>query len=186
MQARRRNWQKFFNQHWNISDTYNYSLCQMGHSLYLILASHSCWLCHDVELKQLWFSVVHQLFLNNTHKYSTAFFNVMMFYLILVIVYIVPRADIYQYCENKSPIHACSLSWITELPERDRGHLAKIMYHIRNCTKFDKTDVVTKWLSKGKRSMSMFLSPVGVLRETEIEMTLSHYSDISNALWCDH
>ena len=27
----------------------------------------------------------------------------------------------------------------------------------RNCTMFDKTDVVTKWLSKGKRSMSMFL-----------------------------
>lgn len=81
----------------------------------------------------------------------------MMFYLILVIVYIVPRADINQYCVNKSPIHACSLSWITELPERDRGHLAKIMYYVRNCTKFDKTDVVTKWLSKGKRSMSMFL-----------------------------
>ena len=81
----------------------------------------------------------------------------MMFYLILVIVYILPRADINQYCVNKSPIHACSLSWITELPERDRGHLAKIMYHVRNCTKFDKTDVVTKWLSKGKRSMSMFL-----------------------------
>ena len=80
----------------------------------------------------------------------------MMFYLILVIVYIVPRADIYQYCVNKSPIHECSLSWITELTERDRGHLAKIMYHVRNCTKFDKTDVVTKWLSKGKRSMSMF------------------------------
>ena len=45
----------------------------------------------------------------------------------------------------------------TALPQRDRGHLAKIMYHVRNCTKFDKTDVVTKWLSKGKRSMSMFL-----------------------------
>ena len=31
MQARRRNWRKFFNQHWNTSDTYNYSLCQMDH-----------------------------------------------------------------------------------------------------------------------------------------------------------
>ena len=33
MQARRRNGGIFFNQHWNTSDTYNYSLCQMDHSL---------------------------------------------------------------------------------------------------------------------------------------------------------
>ena len=96
----------------------------LTHFSYLILASHRP--CHDVELTQLWFSVVDQLFLNiytQTQIYcSTAFLNVMMSNLSYCSS--LPfRTDINQYCVN------------SQVPERDRSHLAKIMYHVRNCTK---------------------------------------------------
>lgn len=55
------------------------------------------------------------------------------------------------------------------------------MYHVRNCTKFDKTDVVTKWLSKGKRSMSMFLR---VLSSGRIAGN-GNRNDVTLAMRCD-
>ena len=67
------------------------------------------------------------------------------------------------------------------------------MYHVRNCTKFDKTDVVTKWLSKGKRSMSMFLRVLSSGRiagngnRNDVTLAMRCYVTIKKHLICfDH